>query len=238
MLPPRDAVVDARAVGGIAMAVARTPGRATVTLLGQDGTGIDGRDVRIDGRPATACGSGCYRGSATNGPLRITLGSRSVTFVLPTRAPDGTRLLRDVTRTYRHLRSAVFDERLSSSATGGILTRFTLVAPNRLEYHTRGGGSAIVIGTRRWDRSAPGKPFVESPQTPVKVLQPYWTKVSNVHEIAPGVLTFVDRSLPGWFRVQLRGRLPSVIRMTAAAHFMTERYVGFDGPVDVSPPSR
>ena len=68
------------------------------------------------------------------------------------------------------------------------------------------------------------------------MLQPYWTTVSNVHEVAPGVLTFLDRSLPAWFRMQVSGRLPHVIHMTAAAHFMTERYVGFDKPVDVSPP--
>jgi len=238
VLPPRDAVVDARAVGSLAVAVARTPRRATVTLLGQDGTGVSGRNVRIDGKPATACGSGCYRGPAGDGTLRITLGRHTLSFALPSRAPDGTRLLRDVTRTYRRLRTAVFDEKLSSSATGGIVTRFTLVAPNRLAYQTRGGASAIVIGARRWDKTAPGQPFVESPQTPLDVLQPYWTTVSNVHEVEPGVLTFVDRSLPAWFRVQLRGRLPRVIHMTAAAHFMTERYVGFDEPVVVSPPSR
>jgi len=52
------------------------------------------------------------------------------------------------------------------------------------------------------------------------------------------VITFLDRSLPAWFRVTLAGPLPRVVHMTAAAHFMTERYVGFDVPVTVSPPSR
>ncbi len=68
------------------------------------------------------------------------------------------------------------------------------------------------------------------------MLQPYWSTASNIHEVTPGVLTFVDRSLPAWFRMQVGDRLPRVIHMTAAAHFMTERYVGFDEPVDVSPP--
>jgi copper transport protein len=238
VLPPRDAVVDARALGNLAVALARRPGKATVTLLGPDGTGVNGRDVRIDGHAATACGSGCYQGSAGAGPVRVTVGTRTVSFTLPSRAPDGTALLRAVTHAFRSVRTVVFDEHLSSSATGGILTRFTLVAPNRLKYQTRGGASAIVVGGRRWDRNGPGQPFVESPQTPLDVLQPYWTTASNVHEIAPGVLTFLDRSLPGWFRMQVRETLPHVIHMTAAAHFMTERYVGFDEPVVVSPPSR
>ena len=207
-----------------------------MTLLGQEGTGVSGREVKIDGRPASECGSGCYRGSAGGGPVRVAIGRQTVNFDVPSRAPDGTRLLRDVTRTFRAVRTAVFDEHLASSATDAINTRFTLVAPNRLAYQTQGGPSAIVIGARRWDRSAAGKPFVESPQTPLDVLQPYWTTVSNVHEVAPGVLTFLDRSLPAWFRMQVSERLPHVIHMTAAAHFMTERYVGFDKPVDVSPP--
>jgi len=42
--------------------------RATVTLLGQDGTGVSGRNVRIDGKPATACGSGWWRASSASSP--------------------------------------------------------------------------------------------------------------------------------------------------------------------------
>ena len=101
-----------------------------------------------------------------------------------------------------------------------------------------GGPSAIVIGPRRWDSDAPGKPFVASPQTPLDVTQPFWSRTTNVHEVAPGVLTFLDRSLPAWFRLTLKGPLPRVLHMTAAAHFMTERYSGFDVPAAVSPPSR
>ncbi len=51
------------------------------------------------------------------------------------------------------------------------------------------------------------------------------------------MLTFLDRTIPAWFRVQLKDGLPNVQHMTAAAHFMVDRYVGFDGPVVVSPPT-
>jgi hypothetical protein len=68
------------------------------------------------------------------------------------------------------------------------------------------------------------------------VTQPYWRTVTNVHLVAPGVITFLDRRIPAWFRVTVRGSRPSRMQMTAAAHFMVERYVGFDGPVTISPP--
>ena len=93
-----------------------------------------------------------------------------------------------------------------------------------------------MIGARRWDQERAGAPWVRSDQTPLDVTQPLWTNATNVHLVAPGVLTFLDRSIPAWFRVTLAGDRPTRIDMTAAAHFMVERYVGFDVPVDISPP--
>ena len=238
LLPPRGAVVDARELGNLAVALARTPGSATVTILGPDGTGVDGRTVEVDGRVATACGSGCYRSPAASGPVRVGLGNRTIAFDIPERAPDGSAQLRALTRKYRASHSVVFDETLASSPTNATETRFTLLAPDRLRYESRSGAAAIIIGARRWDRVGAGQPFVESAQAPLEVLQPYWSTVSNVHEVSPGVLTFLDRGVPGWFRLQVVDQLPRVMHMTAAAHFMTERYVGFDVPADVSPPSR
>jgi copper transport protein len=237
-LPPANAVVDARAVGGLAVAIARVPGFATVTIVGPDGTGDNSERVSIDGRPAAQCGSGCYRARAGSGPVRVTVGGRTTTFAIPARAPTAAARMQAVTKRYRGARTIVFDETLSATGSGGQQTRFTAVAPHRLEYQIRGGPSAIVIGARRWDRDAAGKPYVESPQSPLDVTQPLWQSASNVHEVAPGVLTFLDRSLPAWFRLTLAGPLPRSLRMTAAAHFMTERYVGFDVPAVVSPPSR
>ena len=236
VLPPRTAVVDAHAVSGLAVGLARVPGSATVTLLGPDGTGVDGRAVSIGGQRALPCGSGCYRAHAAAGPVRVRVGSRTTTFDIPARAPDATAQLRAVTARYRGSHTIVYDETLSATGRGGIHTRFTVVAPHRLAYQIRGGPSAIVIGARRWDRDAAGKPYLASPQTPLDATQPLWSSVSNVHEVAPGVLTFLDRSLPAWFRMTLSDRLPRVVHMTAAAHFMTERYVGFDVPATVSPP--
>jgi copper transport protein len=234
----RTAVVDARGIAGLAVGLARVPGSATVTIIGPDGSAAAGESVAINGRAATSCGNGCYRAAAGAGPVRVRVRGREATFHIPATAPDATAQLRALTKRYRAARTIVFDESLSATGRGGIQSRFTAVAPNRLAYQIRGGSSAIVIGPRRWDRDAAGKPFVESPQTPLDVTDPTWTTFSNVHEVAPGVLTFLDRGIPAWFRVTLAGPLPRTLHMTAAAHFMTEHYVGFDVPATVSPPSR
>jgi copper transport protein len=235
-LPPRDAVVDARELGTLAVAVARVPGNATVTLLGTDGTAANGRRVEVDGTPARACGAGCYRAPANTGPLRVRVDGRSLVFDLPATAPDGRALLARIARTYRASRTIVFDERLASSQTNFQVTHFEVVAPDRLSYRTRGGPSAVVIGTRRWDRDTLGGRWLPSQQTRLDVTQPFWRTSSNVHVVAPGVLTFLDPSVPEWFRLTVVGTRLKRVAMTAAAHFMADRYLRFDGPVRVSPP--
>jgi copper transport protein len=236
VLPPTNAVVAAQQLGSLVLAVARTPAAVTVTLIGPDGTGVDGRIVTVDGTPARSCGSGCYRAAAVPGGLSIGVGGKTIVFDLPAHAPDGYALLQRVDRTYRTARTAVFDEHLASTPTNGQTTRFRLVAPDRLAYQTKGGPAAVVIGTRRWDRDSSRAPWVESAQTRLDVMQPYWGKPTNVHEIAPNVLTFVDRRVPAWFRVTLTGARPQRVQMTAAGHFMVERYVGIDVPLGISPP--
>jgi copper transport protein len=238
-LPPRNAVVDARELGSLAVAVAREPRRTTVTIIGPDATGVDNRDVRVNGATTTPCGSGCYRApSPASGPLRVAIGGRPLTFDVTSDAPDATATLARLTRAYRASRTIVFDETLASSPTNAQTTRFTAVAPHRLSYQTRGGPAAIVIGARRWDRSAANAPWQPSSQTPIDVTSPYWTKPTNAHLIGPNTISFLDRKIPAWFRVTFEGSRPTVQHMTAAAHFMTDRYVGFDTAVEVSPPSR
>jgi copper transport protein len=238
-LPPRDAVVDARELGSLAVAVAREPQRATVTIIGPDATGVDDRDVRVNDVAAIPCGSGCYRAPAPGaGPLRVSIDGRTLTFDVAATAPVATGLIERITRAYRASRTIVFDETLASSPTNAQTTRFTIVAPHSLSYQTRGGPGAIVINTRRWDRSDAGSPWKPTSQTPIDVTAPYWTRPTNAHLVGPNTITFLDRGIPAWFRLTFTGSRPTVFHMTAAAHFMTERYVGFDVPAEVSPPSR
>lgn len=236
-LPGRAAVVDAHELGSVAIAIARTPGSSQVTVLGPNNAGSSGLRVRIDGRRAVACGAGCYRGATACGPVRVAVGRRTTMFDVPSSAPDASAELRQVTKTYRASRTIVFDEQLASEPGNATTTRFTIVAPNRLSYSMNTGAAAVVIGIQRWDRATRGAPFVESAQTPLDVTQPYWSDVSNVHEVAPGVLTFLDRELPAWFRLVLVKGRPRRLNMTAASHFMVDRYVGFDRSVTVSPPA-
>ena len=235
-LPPLNAVVDARELGSLGVAVARSDTTVTVTLLGQDGTGVDGRDVTVDGAPAAPCGSGCYRASAVAGGLSVGVDGSRMAFELDPSAPDGHALLQHATRVFRQAQTAVFDEHLASTPTNGQTTRFTIVAPDRLAYQIKNGPAAIVIGTRRWDRDRIGARWVPSAQTRLDVTQPYWGTPTNVHEVAPNVLTFVDRRVPAWFRLTLTGLRPKLVQMTAAGHFMSDRYVGVDVPAVISPP--
>jgi copper transport protein len=238
VLPPRDAVVDAHELGSLAVAVARTAGATFVTILGPDGSGDSGRSVRVDGVPAVSCGSGCYRVPPSAGErLRVAVDGRTLTFSVPRHAAPAGALLRRVTDAFRSSRTIVFDETLASTPTNAATTRFVVVAPDRLSYRTRGGASAVVIGGRRWDRARAGAPWLASAQTPLRVTQPYWSAPTNAHLVAPRTLTFLDRRIPAWFRVTLRGARPTVGHMTAASHFMTDRYVGFDVPAAVSPPA-
>jgi len=236
VLPPSNAVVAAQELGSLGLAVARTPAAVTVTLIGPDGTGVNGRIVTVDGTPARSCGSGCYRAPAVPGGLSIGIGGKTIVFDLPARAPDARALLRRVDHAYRTARTAIFDEHLASTPTNGETTRFEVVAPDRLAYQTKGGPSAIVIGTRRWDRDRIGASWVPSAQTRLDVMQPYWANPTNVHQIAPNVLTFLDRRVPAWFRVTLGGVRPQRVQMTAPGHFMVDRYVGVDVPLGISPP--
>jgi copper transport protein len=237
VLPPKGAVVDAAEAGALAVGVARSPLATTVTLLGPDGTGVNGQVVLVDGARALACGAGCYRGPARPGPLRVTVNGRPLTFAVSRSAPAAAALLARATRAYVGARTIVFDESLRSGPTGGIETRFTVKAPHGLAYRIRGGPDAIVIGAQRWDRTTATAPWVQSQQTPLQVTQTYWRHPTNAHLVAPRTLTFLDRSLPAWFRLTLdrRGR-PLRLRMTAAAHFMTEHYLRYDAPVTLSPP--
>jgi len=237
-LPPEDAVVAGAEDGALAVGVARSPSAVTVTLLGPDGTAAE-RRVLVDGRPTTRCGPGCYRAGPTQGPPHVAIDGRTLAFALPATAPDAAARLAGATRAYRRASSIVFDESLRSGPTGGVQTRFTVKAPHGLAYTIRGGPKAIVLGARRWDRASARAPWQESQQTPLDVTRPYWTRPTNVRLVAPRTLTFLDRSLPAWFRLTLdaHGR-PRTLRMIAAAHFMRDRYVAYDAPVELSPPSR
>ncbi len=248
-LPPRNALVQAQEDGKLAVALAAQPApgrhlRLTATVIAPTGNGASALPVTIEGLHATACGSGCYRAIAPRrGVARVSVSGKPVVYDIPASWPSAEQMLRRATATFRRLRSVAYVERLSSGPGVHLLSHFRLEAPNRLSYAVRGSGDGIVIGTRRWDRSA-GGPWRESATgvltqpTPIWGLHPQDVRLlGETKRFA--VVSFIDRSLPAWFTVRFDRRTlhPISLTMTAAAHFMSHRYTAFNTVPPIRPPA-
>jgi hypothetical protein len=241
--PPPGLWVQARENDAWAVALAVNPPDARVSVLGPDNLGIDGLAVKVAGVPARSCGPGCYRASSTaTGSVKVLVGSRTLVFRVPAAARPAARIVARATRAFRNLRSVDYLERLASSPRDKVVARFTLERPNRLEYRIRGGADGIIIGSRRWDRTRGGK-WVPSAQDLTPQPEPIWAgHATNAYllETTPTtyVVSFFKPAGPVWFTVRLdrRTMLPSSLRMTAAAHFMTHRYLRFNAPPSIKAP--
>ncbi len=242
-----DALVLARELGTYAVAVAARPRSTELLVLAASGSAADGLNVRVDGRPTESCGHGCYASdaaSARSRSLRVQLGRQTAVFDLPARAPSGTAIVRRATRVFRSVRSAGYVERLASSPTQLIVTRWRLEAPNRVAYTIKGGASGIVIGTRRWDRARAGAPWERSTTTLLPEPRPAWgSQIANARVVdeTPRAVTvaWANPAIPAWFTTTFDRRtlLPRTLVMTAAAHFMHHRYFEFNEPRRIRPPT-
>jgi len=252
--PPRGALVLAGESGSRAVALAVGNGRLRATVLSPDGGPLSGLNVLFAAGPrvvrASPCGPGCYSARAPRAS-RIEVrpsGSRPVVFHLPARPRSGAAIVARAARATRALKSLVYEESLRSSPKGGLLTTWELQAPDEVEYRIRGGASAIVLGERRWDRARPGAPWRRSQQLPaLRVPQPAWgSRATNAYVLREGrvdgqrvwVVSFANPSTPAWFTAWIDRSTyrPLRLRMTAAAHFMTHRYLEFDRPLTIRPP--
>jgi copper transport protein len=242
-LPAKDAVVQARQDGELAVALAvRRPG-AEVIVLGPDGAGVNGLSVEIGGTPARSCGAGCYGAFVSLGrSVPVSVEGRVLVFRMPARPRPAKALVARATRAFRALRSVRFVERLASSPRNRVVADFTLERPNRLEYRIRRGAAGIIIGARRWDRQRGGR-WEPSDQQPTPQPEPVWGGlVRNVYLLettrSTYTVSFMKPSGPAWFTLVLDRRtlLPRRLQMTAAAHFMTHRYTGFNAPRRIRAP--
>ena len=262
-VPPRGSVTFARQSRELAVALAVRPGRPlrlVATILGQSGRGVDSLDVGLlaaNGRrkvsaPVRTCGHGCYAASlAVSQPtafeVEIAGAGRSRSVVFPVAEtwppPPGSAFLRRATRAFRGLSSVVYLEHLASRPGAALDTRWKLLAPDRLEYAIRDGAGGIVIGRTRWDRPAPGAEWQRSETTPLDQPFPPWgTRMANVRLLretgSRATLSWLDPEVPAWFTgtFDRSTALPRDLRMTAAAHFMRQRYLAYNRSIEIEPP--
>jgi len=253
--PPAGAVVFSREDGPDALALAVVPRGSRVlvqaSVVGQQGTGVNGLDVTFGATRAAACGTGCYRASlplSTSVDLRVRGGGATTRWLVALPSPwpprDASTLVTRAARVWRSLRTLAFYDRLASDPAHAVVSTWRAVAPNRLAYTVQGGYDAVIVGGRRWDRAPHGR-WVESPQSlPVTQPAPVWVSAQDAHVVGetPSTwrITFYDPRTPAWFAITLDKRSLHTLdlRMTTTAHFMHERYGAFDAPIAVNPPSR
>src|SRR5438045_428465 len=252
--PPPDATVLAGESGDRAVGLAVSPrGKLQATVLGGDGNGVDGLSVafRAGGRTldATGCGPGCYRARGRIQARRVTvvLDSGPVAFGIPVHAERAGAAVAAARRAFARLRSLVIHERLASSPRDKVVTTWRIVAPDHLTYVTSAGTQAIVIGTKRWDADAKG-PFVRSAQVPPLQLPaaewgPRWLNAKAIGWRRVGgrrarLVSFFDPHLPAWFELAFdpRTHRPLALDMTAAEHFMNQRYTNLNERMRIAPP--
>jgi copper transport protein len=243
--PPAGAVVLAHELGSLGVALAVEPRRVTVIVLSPAGGGLSGQQVRVAGRIATPCGSGCYRvGVTASGTVVVDVRDMRTAFRIPRFPRPADDLVRRVLRRYHALRSVTYVEHLASDPTHAIDAVWRLEQPNRLAYTISGGPRAVVVGGRRWDSDGPGRPYVPSPQTPLPQPAAQWRYSTDAHVVAETqttkTVTFVDPTVPAYFTIVVDDATlrPRVLHMTASSHFMTDRYTSFNAGPAIRPPRR
>jgi uncharacterized membrane protein len=242
-VPAADATVLGRQDGKLAATIAVRPSGDTVAaFIGSDGTPADVGTVRIDGRQAGSCGVGCYRGTARGTIVTVTHGGRTVRFDLGVRTP-AAEFVAHATRTFRALETVRYEETLTAGFAATVRTTWTEVAPDRLAYVIAGGARAVVIGDKRWD-FAPGDEWRRSQSVVLPMPTPTWgSVVSNAHVVRAAkktvVVSFLEPRSPAWFTVTFDRKTfrPLTLQMTAAAHFMHQRYTMFNAPLRIVPPT-
>lgn len=240
--PPTGAVVLAREAGLYALALAVSPRSVQVSVVGQQGTGVSGLPVSVNGAKASRCGAGCYSVPASTRSLTVRVGSTHWRVALPKRTPNAQQIVARAARTWRSLHTLAWEDRLASDPVHAVFSTWQAVAPDRISYRVRGGYDAVIIGHTRWDKS-PGGGWVRSAQSiPVKQPSPTWLSAIDAHVVGTTGsgwrITFFDPKTPAWFEILVDKRTLHTVdlHMTTTAHFMHERYRSFDAQAHVVPP--
>ena len=172
----------------------------------------------------------------------------TVAFALPEHWPvPAGPLLRRAERVFEALRSVVYRERLSSGARVTSTSVWRSEAPDRLSYRTAAGDAGVIIGRTRWDlvvgggwKRAPQNPPLELPAVPWGAGAYDVTLLGDGRLGGRAVIRFslFEPTTPAWYTVTVDRRTLRTlnVKMTAAAHFMQDRYVAFNVPRRIRPP--
>lgn len=254
LLPPRPGPVDLRVhVVGVDAGEGLTD--AVVHL---SGPGADGDRVPVVA--LNPCGAGCFRGrtrveragtwsfafsaSSTRGPVEAH-------FAAPLPAPDGTRALDEAMAALGRLRSMAMREEISAAPGAPVtVVAYRFSAPDAFEFRVR-DSHQIVIGDRRYKRSAPGEPWETGrwPGVPFRWPRGYYRTVwaepaaarligtENLDGMRMTIISFARPDLPAWFRLWVGD--DGLVRreeMRAEGHVMSRIYGEFDTSPKLVPP--
>jgi hypothetical protein len=256
----RDALMLAGRAGDVLVGLAVRPGGPVdVTAVSPDLVPLPAEAIQVTAgsRPlaVTSCGHDCFRApvDALRGrPIALAVrveraekASGATGFLLPARPPRAAAsVLRRVNERMGALRTVQIDETLSSGLAT-IRAHFDLRAPDRLSYAIAHGSRAVVIGARRWDFEH-GR-WRESETASLRVPSYIWQGASRArlvgHTRLNGepvriLVAFRPSSdFPAWFRLYVApdDRVLEA-HMLAPAHFMVDRFSGFDRPLAIEPP--
>jgi copper transport protein len=253
--PLRSGPVAAEQASELAVGLQRTSATdARVTVLAPSGSSIPSALILVDGHvalPCTRLRGVCFEARVPRGPRALQVQVRrprrppvAATVQLPpSTAPDGSRLLRAATANFRALHSLRILNVLESSPGHAVTTDFVVQAPDRLAYSVRGGASARIIGSTRWDRE-PGHDWIPSQTSQLQLPDAFWAPGAEAVYVAgqdrsTTQLTLVVPGGPTFFRLWVDRATRQVVRlrMITAAHFMSEREYDQNRAPPVEPPA-
>jgi hypothetical protein len=257
--------VYARRLGNDVLALAVVPLggnalRVQASVVGRQGNGIAGKRIvfSVAGRrkPATACGPGCYRASfaPSTAPraVDVTVGDAAApawNVRLPSAWPpkDGTAVVRRAARVWRTLHSVTFRERLAGGKKDSVVSAWRVQAPDRVAYEVVGGWSAVIIGTRRWDRAPGAHRWERSTQSRLHQLVPPWVNSTGAHILREVTyegrravqVSFYDTGSNAWFRLTVETATGRTLEtwMVTNAHFMLDVFRRFNTTPAILPPT-
>lgn len=229
---------------------------ARATVLGFNGP-QSGLNLSFNREHATACGPGCYGATVSGPPKRLAVRLsgpghplKTLHFTGPAQwpAPAALDIVRRSEAAINELQTLVVRSHLASDAKHAVTTTYKMVAPDRLAYVNTDGSASVIIGNRRWDRSAAGAKWRSSPQVPaLRQPAPFWPPgITNARVLRSDrvggkpawVVSFLDPATPAWFTAWIDRASYRTLRleMVATAHFMRDRDGPFDAPLRVEPP--